>query len=238
VVSRRGPESPPFHSGPPPTSFRESSGTGVRRVTALREVPRRPGRYRLEVDGEPVGLVSAEEVGILRLAVGRVLGAPEFESLRAAIEVLECFDRAVAALARRGRSRVGLERWLRSRGHRPVAILPAMQRLERLGLLDDAAFARGLARTRLESGRFGRHRVSAELLRAGVDGATARAVLAEFDETLEDEETRVREAADRRARSLSGLPADRAERRLAAWLVRRGFGAGAARREARRRFGS
>ena len=169
-----------------------------------------------------------------------------------------CFDRAQDALARRSRSRADLERWLRQRDYDADAISTALERLEALGLLDDAVFARGFARSRLVGRGFGPRRVAAELSRHGVARRVADAVLAELASERSNGGAEaagtggdageagdggahgdvavsgVQAAAARRAKSLRRLEAAVAERRLLGWLVRRGFGVDEARHAARK----
>lgn len=205
-------------------------------ITALREHPRRSGRYLLEIGGVPAGPVSVESIAELGLRPGVTLDAAGLERALAATRRVACFDHAVDALARRARSRRELERWLGQRGHAPDAVEAATERLAALGLLDDRAFATGFAQTRAKGRGFGARRIAAELARRGVARGVVDEALAALRESEgEGTETEALEAAAaKRARSLAGLEPEVARRRLVGWLVRRGFAAGAAARVARR----
>ena len=231
VVSRRGPESLPFHSGPPPVLFCAVPSVGL--VTALREHPRRAGRHVVEIDGVPVGPVSAEVVGELGIRMGCAVDDAMIARLMAAARAVACYDRALDALARRSRSRVDLGRWLRARDYRAVEIEPTLDRLTALGLLDDLAFARGYAHARTVGRGYGVRRVAAELAHQGVARPIVDEVLRELREVAGgsegyDEHDALVAAAEKRFRSLqkSGLDPRVAQRRLFAWLVRRGFAPG------------
>jgi regulatory protein len=207
-------------------------------ITALRESPRRKGRYVLEVGGGVIAPVSVEMVAEYGLRVGLELDEAALARVMQDAGRVACFDRALDALGRRSRSRAGLERWLKQRDYAADAITPSLDRLEALGLLDDAQFARGFARSRLVGRGFGPRRVAAELSRHGVARAVADAVLAELGAELAAERgdervDGVEAAALRRAKSLQRLEPAVAERRLLGWLVRRGFGVGEARAAAR-----
>ncbi len=219
-------------------------------VTSLREDHRRAGRYLLEVAGVAVGPVSVETIAELDLCTGRDVDADSLARAVAASRTIECYDRALDALARRSRSRRDLERWLLERDYPAADIESALARLEELGLLDDAEFARGFAHRRLTGQGYGPRRVAAELARKGVARTIVDEVLGELrersaeaaSEAGEDAEdgaaAAVEAAAAKRARSLesSGLEPEVARRRLVAWLVRRGFGVGEAFDAARRHF--
>jgi regulatory protein len=205
------------------------------------------------VGGGVLAPVSVEMVAEYGLRVGLELDEAAVGRVVQDAGRVACFDRALDALARRSRSRSGLERWLRQRDYAADAITPALDRLEALGLLDDAAFARGFARSRLVGRGFGPRRVAAELSRHGVARQVADAVLAELGAELgagqsagdasgeggdEPSVGGVEVAATRRAKSLRRLEPAVAERRLLGWLVRRGFGVGEARQAAKKALAS
>ena len=98
--------------------------------------------------------------------------------------------------------------------------------LVRLGYLDDEAYARGRARALVAPGRLGPRLAERRLVRAGIDRARARAAV---DAALAEDEAggeagRCRALAERRARTTDlGALDDRARRRLARFLLGRGF---------------
>lgn len=197
------------------------------------------------VDGETVGAVSVEAIASLRLQVGCAIDADALEALRGAVRAAACHDRALDALARRGRARGELARWLRDREFSAAEIDPVLDRLTELGLLDDRAFARGFVQSRMAGRAFGPRRVAADLARRGVDRRVIDETIAEFwaeqaaagaDDPATDltgdvvgavaPEDLVARAAASRLRALRGLDPVVARRRLVGWLARRGFGIG------------
>ena len=100
--------------------------------------------------------------------------------------------------------------------------------LLRLGYLDDAAFARARARALVSPGRLGPRLAQLRLVAAGIERARAQeavaAALAEPSDAAGGEAGLCRALAERRARTadLAGLD-DRARRRLARFLLGRGF---------------
>ncbi|MGH7634567.1 MAG: regulatory protein RecX, partial [Gemmatimonadaceae bacterium] len=107
----------------------------------------------------------------------------------------------------------------------------AIARLETLGLLDDAAFARQFSRSRIAGPGFSRRRLQSELARRGVARDVADAAIADaigedgtdMDETLE-------RIARRKLHTLRSVSAPVRRRRIYAFLVRRGYDADAIRR--------
>jgi len=204
-------------------------------VRVIADLPRRPGRYAVTIGDVGLAPVSVETIAELRLRVGADVTAEVVQRLVAASRATACYDAAAAALARKGRPRRDLERWLSQRDHDAADIAWACDRLAGLGLLDDEAFARAFVSGPAKTRGYGPRRIVAELRRRGVSGSLVDRVMASRGEdALEADVTSLDVAAARRARSLRGLEPAVASRRLTAWLVRRGFGAGDASRAARR----
>ncbi len=144
---------------------------------------------------------------------------------------LSIHDRALLLLAVRSRSRRELERRLLSAGFDPLGVDEELSRLESVGLVDDAQFAREFAEHEVGRRLSGRGAVAASLAAKGVDRATTQRAL---DEITKDEETRAAELARTRVARLSGLAPAVAHRRLVSFLARRGYDLTVARRAAGR----
>jgi regulatory protein len=103
--------------------------------------------------------------------------------------------------------------------------------LSRLGYLDDAAYARARARALVAPGKLGPRMAERRLRTAGIGAAPAKAAvaaaLADAGEGGDAETALCRALAERRARTseLAALD-DRARRRLARFLLGRGFSGG------------
>ena len=130
---------------------------------------------------------------------------------------------AVRLLARREHSRRELRLKLEARGFDAAAITPALDELERQGLLSEARFVESYVRSRREKG-FGPLRIGAELREKGVSGAL-------IDRHLDpdDPEWLSRARALHARRYPEGVTGDRKElaRRLR-FLTGRGFSTGVA----------
>jgi regulatory protein len=142
-------------------------------------------------------------------------------------------DRALNLLSFRDRSSRELEGRLLQAGFDHAEVSEALDGLSRAGLVDDERFARAVVEQ--EAGRrlSGRRAVAAALIRKRVDRETARAVLAELDESG-DERARAQELAEARATRLRGLAPQVAHRRLTDFLMRRGHAPATARDAASR----
>ncbi len=129
------------------------------------------------------------------------------------------------------RSRSQLEQVLRRKGCPDDVAATVLDRLEEVGLVDDAAYAGMLVRSQQSGRGLARRALAHELRKKGVDDETARAALDEVD-PLGDEE-RARELVAKRLRSMSGLDPVAQTRRLAGMLARKGYGSDVALRVVR-----
>lgn len=140
-------------------------------------------------------------------------------------------ERALGLLAVRQRSRRELERRLLQAGFEPDEVSGELERLERVGLIDDEAFAKAVVESRM--GRRGESRrvVAGKLAQAGVASETAVAAL---DDLAGDEQERADRLAGTKARKMAGLEPQVAFQRLFGVLARRGYPPDVARHAARR----
>ena len=187
--------------------------------------PHKRNADRVEVDvGESTFVVAPEFVVRAGMRAGRELSHPELLALGRESEIVRAMDRAILLLSHRARATVELQRRLTRLEIPSKAIDEALARLTQLGYLDDASFARQLARGRMLASGQSRYRIRSELLRKGVDRATADTAI---EETLSaedvDERAIIERVAAKKARSLAGLDPQTRRRRLYAFLARRGF---------------
>jgi regulatory protein len=128
---------------------------------------------------------------------------------------------ALRLLTTRARTRAELQQRLAQRGFEAAPVAESLERLERVGLVDDAALAAAVAESRAERG-LDAPAIAAELRDRGVDPAVAeRAAQAAIPP--EDRADRCRQVAQARLAQLAGLPAPTQLRRLATYLARRGY---------------
>ena len=193
-------------------------------LTGLAADPRRHGYQLLEVDRRRFASLPAEALAGLPLVLERAIDERTLSCLSRLADVEAAYRACTRALARRGFARQDLRRRLVQRQHPAAAVDVALARLDAVGLLDDARYARQYAASRSARGR-GPARLLSDLLAQGVERGTAEdAVSAALQEEGVDPLEVARRVARQRASSLGALPIDVRRRRLAAFLVRRGFG--------------
>lgn len=176
-------------------------------VTGLREL--RGERVAVELDGARWRTLPIDVVARVRLAVGEELERARLRELARELRRARAVDTALRAVSRREQSAAELDRRLRRRGFAPGLREETLNRLERVGLVDDERYAVRRAESLAERGQ-GDEAIRWRLGRDGVPHEVA-------------------------ARALAALPpeTERARRVIAA----RGPGPGTARELARRGFG-
>lgn len=132
---------------------------------------------------------------------------------------------ALRSLDAAPRSRHQLGERLARRGVDPQTVERVLDRFTEVGLLDDAAYARMLVRSKRASRGLAPRALAVELRRAGIDEETAAAALAEVaDDAVESDEEVAARLVRKRLRSMSSVEDDVAVRRLVGMLARKGYG--------------
>ena len=169
--------------------------------------------------GRTLGRVDVAAVAALGLCVGGVLERAGCVALEAALRRRAAFDAGARLLARRARTRLGLERRLRE-DFGEEAAAAAVTRLA--AYLDDRRFARDWVEARLRQRPWGPTALEAGLRREGVPPALAREEVARAAPIEAEAELAVRAARERVGRMGVAAP-ERLRARLWGYLSRRGF---------------
>ncbi|HEX6972233.1 MAG TPA: regulatory protein RecX [Limnochordia bacterium] len=141
-------------------------------------------------------------------------------------ELADARRRAVRWLAAAARSEAEIRQRLERGGFAGDVIEQTIAWLRRLGYLDDARLAAEVVAARKRYRIQGRVGVAWDLRRRGVDAALVKRALGSYD--VEEEKALAVELAARRAPP-ADEPLERAYRRLAGFLLRRGFSPAAVR---------
>ncbi|CAN5765845.1 hypothetical protein BH20ACT12_BH20ACT12_06590 [soil metagenome] len=177
----------------------------------------RRDKARIFVDGEYWAELDAGVAAERGLVEGAALSSEELDGARVAGERPIAMGRAFNLLGYRARSEAELRERLRRYGYAEETIEGVVDRLEELGYVDDAEFARSKAHEKAR--RYGPRRVSVELRNSGVGEDLAREVVEEEFAARSE----VGEARAAAARRYNGRGSDAEARRVYGFLVRRGY---------------
>jgi len=124
------------------------------------------------------------------------------------------------------KSRGELEKSLARKGYPDTVVAPLLDRFEEVGLVDDAAYADMVVRTRHAERGLARRAIAVELRRRGIDEETAADALEQVEP--DDERTAAAGLARKLVGRTRGLDRDVRVRRAVGALGRKGYGPGIA----------
>ena len=192
------------------------------KITALEPQVNNAERVNVYVDDHFLLGASATVILQMGLELGQELLPEQVEELRREEALQRAVDRAYNYLSYRPRSREEVRRYLRRKETAPDIIDAALERLDRLELVDDHAFASYWAESREQFSPRGARAIKNELRMKGVE----REVVDEMISNEKDEELALK-AGRKKALSLVHNPAMdfvTFRTRLGSFLQRRGFG--------------
>ena len=208
------------------------------KITSIQPQKLRADRVNVHVDGEFRLALAAEMAISEHLHMGDEIDEARLEVLEAKDRGWKARDAALSLLSHRARSATELKQRLKRKGFEPEMAESTVERMEALGMVDDASFAESFVRDRVRLRPHGRRRLAQELRAKGVDEETARAAIDEVMEREDASEMGLARAAAARWKPRPGEEPERARRRLHAFLARRGFGGDVVREVVRERLGS
>lgn len=180
------------------------------------------GRYKVFLDGAYAFTLHERALAELGLKVGQAVNARSLDQIAKSEEESRAFETALRFLKSRNRTAGEIDEKLGKQGYEEQTVAKVVERLQELGLVDDAQYVEWWICHSLNHRSVGRIKLAQELMLKGLD----RAVIEEKLPTLFPED-REMELAIRLAKAKSGgeLRAvdSKSKSRLAAMLCRRGF---------------
>ena len=150
---------------------------------------------------------------------GQTLSPHDIESLKSTDQLHRSMNSALRYIGPRPHSEVEIKSRLIRHGFDIDTIKEALAKLKKQGFVDDIAFAQFWRENRENFGPRSRRLMELELKQKGVDAET----IAEATKDVDDEQSAYR-AAQKKARSLTGLDYQSFRKRMGPFLKRRGFG--------------
>ena len=151
--------------------------------------PRRKGLTQLFLDGEAAVKIDTEIFVRSGLKPGDELTDDELHRLIEASDTRRAQEKALYLLEYRSHSKKELAEKIARTAASKEAAQAAADRMEELGLIDDEAYARELARVLFTRKRYGKLRVKQELRQKGIANELIEELLSEYgneDEALEN----------------------------------------------------
>lgn len=162
-----------------------------------------------------LSLAVAAEAGLHK---GQTLSIPEIERLKSTDQLHRSLNSALRYMSPRPRSEVEIRTRLSRHGFDTETIQKVLAELKKQGLVDDVAFAQFWRENRENFRPRSRRLMELELKQKGVDAE----IIAEATIDVDDDQGAYR-AAQKKARSLSGLDYPSFRKRMGSFLKQRGF---------------
>ncbi|MCA9919133.1 MAG: RecX family transcriptional regulator [Anaerolineales bacterium] len=187
------------------------------KITALTRQRRNQERINVFIDGTfAFGLA---EITAVYLRVGQELSPADIEKLQGADQVEKAKELAIRYIEYRPRSLAETRQHLQKKEYPEAVVEQVLERLQAVGLLDDAAFARYWVDQRETFKPRSKIALQQELRQKGLERTLIDEVTAELDEFAA-----AQQAAEPKARRWSNLPEQQFRQKLGGFLQRRGFG--------------
>ena len=197
-------------------------------VTLLERQKRNKERVNVYLDGEfAFGL---HELDAARLRKGQHLSESEVAELKSQDAIQQATEYGVKLLSYRPRSAHEIRQKLLQRPTDPAVIEAAMERLTRLGYVDDHAFGRFWIENRTAFKPLGARALRYELRQKGLDQAVIDGLVQE----IVDEDDAAYQAARKRLATYRRSTPQQFIQKMGAFLQRRGFGYGTSRQAIQR----
>lgn len=185
-------------------------------VTAVEVQKRNKERVNIYLDGSYAFSLNIVDAASLR--TGQSLSDSEIAAMRGEDAVVRAVDSAARFLGHRPRSVSEVRRNLKDKEFDAGIIDAAIERLERMGYLDDTAFAQYWVENRIQFKPLGSSALRFELRQKGVSDAVIQHALADLND-----QHGARQAAEPLLRRMRGTHRRTAWQKLSTTLARRGF---------------
>ncbi len=192
-------------------------------VTAIKAQQRRRDRANIFLDGEYA--FSLQKILAAELVRDQELTTQEIAELQARDLAERAYERSLRYLSYRPRSEQEMRRYLENKDVEPDVISQVIDRLRRMRLLDDAAFAEFWVENRESFRPRGAWALRGELRQKGVASEVIEEALSDLDE-----ESAALRASEQAVRRYARLDYETFFRRFVGYLQRRGFPYGLSRR--------
>lgn len=186
-------------------------------ITAIKQ--RRKGLSELFIDGESAVKIDTQVILRSGFKEGSLLSDEQLHTLIRDSEKYRANERALYLLEFRSHSQKELREKIKRSGISQEAAQEAAEKMEEIGLLDDAAYAKNLAKTLFERKKYGYRRVRQELRLKGISPEISEQVLAEFEP--EDVSVVIRDLLERKYPSYT--EDEKVKKRAVAAMLRFGY---------------
>ena len=185
------------------------------KITKIEQQKKRRDRYSVYINDEFAFGLGEQQLVELGISKGQEISKQELEKFLKYSHAGKAYDRAIAMIARRPRSRKEIRDYLARKDYDEPTIDSVVTKLIDKELLNDAQFAKDWVSWRQATTPRSRRRLQAELRKKGVDQEEIESALEAVGH--EEELEQIKEIIEKRARNYDS------EEKLMAYLARQGY---------------
>lgn len=193
-------------------------------ITKITRQKRNEERYNIFLNEEYSFSVDEKILVQYGLTKGKVLDEWTLGDIAFEDEVARAFNRGLSYLTYQMRSEEEVRKKLRDAEFGEAVIQEAIQKLVRLGFLNDAEFSRAFVETKKNTMKKGPRAIQQELKRKGIDEKTQQQALGEFDEG--EQLQLAYELAEKKQRQESRKTPMQQKQKIQDLLLRKGYSFG------------
>lgn len=193
-------------------------------ITKITRQKRNEERYNIFLNEEYSFSVDEKILVQYGLTKGKVLDEWALGDIAFEDEVARAFNRGLSYLTYQMRSEEEVRKKLRDAEFGEAVIQEAIQKLVRLGFLNDAEFSRAFVETKKNTMKKGPRAIQQELKRKGIDEKTQQQALGEFDEG--EQLQLAYELAEKKQRQESRKTPMQQKQKIQDFLLRKGYSFG------------
>lgn len=190
-------------------------------ITKIEKQKRNKSRFNIYIDHTYAASVHEDVLVRLQLTKGQYIEADDWREVLRQEETERAKQAAIKYVSYKPRTAFEVERYLNEKGHASSHVTAVLQYLQKYNYVDDEAFARSWVEERRRLKGKGRYALEQELRQKGIPEHFIAQALATIDS--DSEEALAREWALKRYGRVKHLPWPQVERRIGAFLGRRGF---------------
>ena len=156
-------------------------------VTDIQQQKKDKSRYSVYIDGEYTFGLDGLDFSASSLRIGQELTMAEIEDWQSRSAEGKAYNAAVRYLSYRQRSQAEVQKYLNDKEYDEATVGLTLEKLVKLGMIDDMAFATSWVSDRMRLKPRSRMRLTAELREKGIDAVIIETVLAAInpDDELE-----------------------------------------------------
>ncbi len=188
------------------------------KITDIQPQKKREGYYSIFINGEYSFSLSELDVSIAGLRISEELDTARLVELQKLSQQSKIYSRAIYYLRYGPRTVWQMQEYLSKKAYfEPDDVLPVLERLQKDGLLNDAAYIEAYVNSRQLSRPRSKRQLQAELIKKGVSSASVNSYLRDIDDESQ------KEAAKAVMQKKLQIPRFRDKDKLTQYMLRQGF---------------